>query len=63
MSSLINDIVLLLGDGLKIKLTKGLREPYNKLVSGGYANYDGEFISKNWKTKYWRPNDKRHWQP
>lgn len=54
MSSLINDIVLLLKDGLKIKLTKGLHEPYNKLVSGGYANYDGKFISKNWKTRYWR---------
>ena len=53
MSSLISDIVLLLNDGVKIKLTEGLRGPYRQLVNSGYANYDGKFVTKNWKTILW----------
>jgi hypothetical protein len=52
-NSLIKDVVLVLSDGFKIKLENGLEEPYNSLVSGGYANYDNGIVSKNWKTEYW----------
>ena len=47
------DIILLLLDGINIKLTDGLKEPYNSLVSAGYANYSNNVISKNWKTSWW----------
>ena len=29
-------------------------EAYNSLISAGYANYQDGFVSKNWKTQYWR---------
>ena len=53
-SPLINDVVLLLKDNIAIKLTNGLVEPYASLVSGGYANYQNGFVTKNWKTGYWQ---------
>ena len=56
MNDLIDDVVLVLMDGIKIKMTDGLREPYNQLVSGGYADWYDGFVRKNWKTSYWHVN-------
>jgi hypothetical protein len=56
MSKLIDDIVTLLLDGLKIKMSGDIHEPYTTLVSGGFANYSNGIVSKNWKTEYWELN-------
>ena len=48
------DIILLLLDGINIRITDGLKEPYSSLVSAGYVNYSGNVISRNWKTRWWR---------
>ena len=34
-----------------------MKEPYNSLILAGYANYDGIYITKNWKTSYWEEPD------
>ena len=52
---LINDIVKILLDGISIKITNDLHEPYIKLIYYGYANYHNGVVSKNWKTSYWIP--------
>ena len=32
-----------------------MTEAHHELVNGGFADFSGEVMSKNWKTDYWRP--------
>ena len=53
----------LLKQNIVHKLLCGYEIPYkdhnsahNSLISAGYANFSGGMMSKNWKTRSWKPD-------
>jgi hypothetical protein len=48
------EILNRLSKGHYIKKTD-MNKMHHELVSGGYANYTGGWMTKNWKTEYWSP--------